>query len=140
LRIFLDANILFSAAKSPGAIHRLLALLLEARHELWVDDFVITEARRNLELKAPKGLAVLEGLLRRIRVAPLRASGAELNASLPLVEKDRPILAAAIHLACDSLVTGDRAHFGGLFGRSIGGVRIHSPQSLAEQLWGPAVR
>ncbi len=140
MRIFLDANILFSAAKSPGAIHRLLALLIEARHELWVDDFVITEARRNLELKAPNGLAVLEGLVRRMRVAPLRTSGAELDASLPLVEKDRPVLAAAVRLACDALVTGDRTHFGGLYGLSIGAVRVHSPRSLAEQLWGPAAR
>jgi uncharacterized protein len=138
VRIFLDANILFSAAKSGRAIHRLLALLLEARHELWIDEFVITEARRNLELKDPKRVALLEGLVRRMRVAPLRTSGAELHPSLPLVEKDRPILAAAIRLACEALVTGDRTHFGRLYGRSIGGVRVHSPQSLAEELWGPA--
>lgn len=136
MRIFLDANILFSAAKSPGAIQRLLTLLLEARHECWVDEYVLTEARRNLELKAPNGLAVLERLLKRLRVAPLRPRGAELDAGEPLPEKDRPILAAAIHLACDALVTGDRTHFGPLYGRSIRGVTIHSPRSLAEELWG----
>jgi len=140
VRIFLDANILFSAAKSPGSIQRLLALLLDARHECWVDDYVLTEARRNLELKAPRGLAVLERLLKRLRVAPMRPRGTELDASQLLPEKDRPILAAAIHLACDALVTGDRTHFGALYGRSIRGVTIHSPRSLAEELWGPAGR
>lgn len=139
MRIFLDANILFSAAKSPGAIRRLLTLLLEARHECWVDDYVLTEARRNLELKAPNGLVVLERLLKRLRLARVRPRATELDAS-PLPEKDRPILAAAMHLACDALVTGDRTHFGPLYGRSIRGVTIHSPRSLAEELWGPAGR
>jgi predicted nucleic acid-binding protein len=140
VRTFLDANITFSAAKSPGAIKRLLALLIDARHECWVDEFVITEARRNLELKAPSGLAALDRLLKRLRVASLGTPGTELDAALPLAEKDRPILAAAIGLACDVLVTGDRTHFGALYGRSIGGVTIHSPRSLAEVLWGPAGR
>jgi hypothetical protein len=140
VRIFLDANILFSAAKSPGAIKRLLGLLADARHECWVDEFVITEARRNLEQKAPSGLAALDRLLKRLRVAPLGTPGTALDAALPLAEKDRPILAAAIGLACDVLVTGDRTHFGALYGRSIGGVTIHTPRSLAEALWGPAGR
>jgi hypothetical protein len=41
----LDANILFSAAKSNGAIRHLLALLREAGHECWVDGFAVEEAR-----------------------------------------------------------------------------------------------
>ena len=82
MRIFLDANLLFSAARSPGATFRFLALLLDARHECWVDDYVITEARRNLDLKAPGSLAVLERLLKRLRVAPLPPRGAE--------RRDRP--------------------------------------------------
>jgi hypothetical protein len=57
-----------------------------------------------------------------------------LEASLPLPAKDRPVLAAAILDACDALVTGDRSHFGSLYGRTIHGVAIHSPRSLAEAL------
>ena len=53
--------------------------------------------------------------------------------SLPLPEKDRPVLAAAIRYECDALVTGDRTHFGALYGRTIQGVTIHSPQSIAKQ-------
>jgi len=30
MRVFLDANILFSASKSEGAVHRLLGLLTDA--------------------------------------------------------------------------------------------------------------
>jgi hypothetical protein len=32
------------------------------------------------------------------------------------------------------LVTGDQSHFGSLFGKRIGGVVIHSPRSLAEEI------
>jgi predicted nucleic acid-binding protein len=137
VRIFLDANILFSAAKSAGSIQRFLALLLDAGHECWVDDYVLTEARRNLELKAPSGLAVLDRLLKRLRVAPVTQRGTQIGESVALAEKDRPILAAAMHLACDVLVTGDKTHFGALYRRRIRGVTIHSPRSLAEELWGP---
>jgi len=60
MRIFLDANILFSAAKSDGAIRRLLALLAGAGHECYADTFVVEEARCNLALKAPGSLPVLD--------------------------------------------------------------------------------
>ena len=43
-----------------------------------------------------------------------------------------PVLAAAIRLGCDALVTGDRKHFGSAYGLKAGGATIHSPRSLAE--------
>lgn len=54
---------------------------------------------------------------------------------LPLLpDKDQPVLAAAIRYGCTALVTGDRMHFGSLYGQTIQGVTIHSPRSLAELL------
>lgn len=134
MRIFLDANILFSAAKSDGAIRRLLALLAAAGHECWADAYVVEEARRNLAMKAPGNLPVLDRLLARIHVAPVRLHLAAVEAARSLPEKDRPVLAAAIHLGCHALVTGDRTHFGAVYGKTLGGVTIHSPRSLAEAL------
>lgn len=49
-------------------------------------------------------------------------------------EKDRPVLAAAIRLGCDALVTGDRTHFGAGYGQTFGGVTMHSPRTLAERI------
>jgi hypothetical protein len=49
-------------------------------------------------------------------------------------EKDWPVVAAAVRLNCDALLTGDRTHFGSLFGRRLLGVAVHSPRSLAEWL------
>ena len=136
MRIFLDANILFSAAKSDGAIRRLLALLREAGHECCVDGFVVEEARRNLALKAPAGGVAFVKLLATLRVANVQPFNSALDAELPLPPKDRPVLAAAIRLRCDALVTGDRTHFGPLSGTVVRGVAVHSPQSIAELLLG----
>jgi len=35
---------------------------------------------------------------------------------------------------CQALLTGDKMHFGALYGQPTGGVTIHSPQTLAEAL------
>jgi predicted nucleic acid-binding protein len=134
MRVFLDANILFSAAKSDGAVRLLLNLLLKAGHECCVDGYVTEEARRNLVAKAPAGLAALDALLGRLRLESAQHADAALEATLPLPEKDRPVLAAAIRHGCAALVTGDRSHFGPLYGKTIRGVTIHSPRSIAEAL------
>ena len=134
MRIFLDANILFSAAKSDGAVRLLLNLLRKAGHECCVDGYVTEEARRNLAAKAPEGLAALEALLPRLQREGAQHADAALEAGLPLPEKDRPVLAAAIRHGCAALVTGDRRHFGSLYGKTLHGVAIHSPRSLAEAL------
>jgi predicted nucleic acid-binding protein len=134
MRIFLDANILFSAAKSDGAIRSLLSLLETSGHSLLADEFVVEEARRNLALKAPAHAGDPSGVLQKVDIHPAQHPAPALWADLPLPEKDRPVLAAAIRLRCDVLVTGDRQHFGNLYGRVIRGVRIHSPRSLAESV------
>jgi predicted nucleic acid-binding protein len=134
MRIFLDANILFSAARSDGAMRRLLALLRAGGHELWIDDYVLEEARRNLAVKEPAGLAGLQILLPPLHTGALRAPDPVLFASLPLPEKDKPVLAAAIHHRCAVVITGDRTHFGPLYGKTIAGVTVHSPQSAAVTL------
>lgn len=134
MRIFLDANILFSATKTDGAVRLLLNLLRRAGHECCVDGYVTEEARRNLAAKAPGRLADLETLLSRLRTEGSQHADAALEATLPLPEKDRPVLAAAIRHGCAALVTGDRSHFGALYGKTLHGVAIHSPRSLAEAL------
>ena len=90
MRIFLDANVLFSAAKSDGVVRQLLTLLEKSGHECCVDGYVIEEARRNLVAKAPDGVVALERLLSRLKTAGAQRSDAALEASLPLPAKDRP--------------------------------------------------
>jgi len=135
VRIFLDANILFSAAKSDGAIRALVERLLVAGHECWVDAYVIDEARRNVLAKQPNRVADVETLVARLRVATEIPDPAAIALPDAVPEKDRPVLAAAVVLGCHFLVTGDRSHFGPLFGRSVANVTIHSPRSLFDVLF-----
>ena len=136
MRVFLDANILFSAARSEGAIRQMFNMLVDARHECWVDDYVVIEARRNLAAKTPDALTTLETLLKRTRISAAQAPGLELKLVNWLPDKDRPVLAAAMRLQCHALVTGDRTHFGAAYGKVFGGVTIHSPKSLTAFLFG----
>jgi predicted nucleic acid-binding protein len=132
VRVFLDANILFSAAKSDGAVRHMLRLLLEGGHECVADAYVLAEARRNLAAKGPDAVDVLEALMEQVRFAP--SAHGDVPAALLdwLPDKDRPVLAAAIRLDCDALVTGDRRHFGVGYGRAFCGVTVYSPRSLIE--------
>lgn len=135
MRVFLDANILFSAAKSDGAVRALLRLLLERGHTGVVDSYVVAEARRNLQAKGGDAIDVLDALLTHLEQAPAAPVVLALAVELGwLPEKDRPVLAAAIRLHCDVLVTGDRTHFGAAYGRSFSGVAVHSPRLLAQRL------
>jgi predicted nucleic acid-binding protein len=135
MRIFLDANVLFSAAKSDGPIRELLTRLEQSRHQCCADGYVIEEARRNILAKAPSRIPALESLVPHLHVESKRPMDPALEASLrQLPVSDRPVLAAAILGRSDALVTSDRTHFGALYERTIRGVTIHSPRSLAESL------
>ncbi len=136
MRVFLDANVLFSAAKSDGAVRQLLARLATEGHNCMADMYVLAEARRNLQLKEPAAMAALDGLLQWISIHPVRSGTASIASISWLPDKDQPVLAAAIRLRCNVLVTGDRTHFGAGYGQTFGGVTIHSPRSLAEVLFG----
>jgi predicted nucleic acid-binding protein len=128
IRVFLDANVLFSAAYSPsgraGALFRLAA---DGRCALVVSPHVIEEANRNLRVKAPdttKKLHELLILVERTREAPPKLVVWAREKGLP--DKDAPVLAAAVTTGADILTTGDRTHFGHLFGSTVGGVLVLS--------------
>ena len=134
MRVFLDANVLFSASKSNGAVREMLARLLRAGHELVADEYVVAEARRNLTTSGVEAVATLDAILTSIEVATFRDSRLPPDVAALLPSKDAPVLAAALRLRCDALVTGDRRHFGALYGTVHRRTAIHSPRSLAEAL------
>lgn len=138
MRIFLDANVLFSAAQTDGAVRALITRLHESDHRLVADAHVWEEARRNLVARYPSRLSALDALTSTIAVFPLRGGGQDPESqdpeSLPVDDKDKPVLAAAITLDCRALITGDRTHFGHLFGKAVRGVTIYSPTLAARSL------
>ena len=133
MRIILDANIVFAACWSDGAIRRLLRELLARDRWLSVDDYGLMAAGRIWAANSRDGMRELERLMRKLETVPFRPQlDSTIEVALP--EKDRPVLASAIHSSCDALVTGDRRHFGRLYCRTIGGVAIYDPASLAQTL------
>lgn len=135
MRLFLNANVLFSAAKSDGAIRRLLTLAMKRGCECWVNGYVVEEARRNLVRKSPQSVPDLVEILGQLQVASVQSQVMPKDSIIAwLPEKDRPVLAAAIALRCDGLVTGDRAHFSAGYGKVYGGVTVYSPSSLTKHL------
>ena len=137
MRIFLDANILFSAAKSNGAVRQLLSDLHAGGHILVADAYVAEEARRNIAAKAENdAVEYLKALLSRIEASGAHPGAVTGSAADWLPDKDRPVLMAAMALKCDALVTGDRAHFGSGYGKVFCGVTVHAPAQLALAVWG----
>jgi hypothetical protein len=110
MRIFLDANILFTAAHNPCGK---AALVLElGRAGIWrlaTSPYAAEEARRNIARKFPACLDQLEALLGDIaRVA----DAPDVPCPAGLAEKDRPIFRAARGCGADVLLTGDIRDFG----------------------------
>src|SRR2546425_273034 len=69
LRVFLDANVLFTAAYSPDGLSALLVELGAAgRVTLLTSPLAIVEAERNLEAKRPAALATMRRSLAAVRV------------------------------------------------------------------------
>ena len=136
MRVFLDANVLFSAARSAGSpLHGFFRLAEAGMWELVASPFALDEARRNIARKHPAQARELERLIARIAVC--REAGAEevlWARSTGLPDKDAPILAAAVQAKADILVTGDRTDFGRFYERKLRGVEVLPPRTALERI------
>ena len=112
-RLFLDANVLFTAAHRPQGK---AAFLFQARRDspatpwlLLSSAYAVEEARRNLAVKFPASLSDWPALLEGLLIVGQPASTA---VRLPLPVKDQPIWAAAHGARATHLLTGDLKDFG----------------------------
>lgn len=122
-RLFLDANIIFSVAWRPkSTLIQLWRLKKAGSVELVTSLYAVEEARRNLE--SAKQQEDLDRLLRQVDISEPSIVPPVLPQSIRLPEKDRPILLAAISASATHLITGDIAHFGSLFGKTVEGVKV----------------
>ncbi len=119
MRVFVDANILFSAAWREQ--NGLLKLWENNAFHLVTSPYAWQEAERNISLKKPIAMARLQKLLEPIEISQT-IEALKNNHHLPA--KDQPILAAAIAAKCMVLLTGDITHFGHLFNTTVEGVQI----------------
>ena len=132
MRIFVDANVLFTAAYTPGGPSNLLVRFGHGRSLTLVTcDYVVGEVERNLARKAPP--AAMERL--PALVAACEPVPTILNGDVPpgLPAKDHPIWLSAVAAGCNVLLTGDRKDFGRLKHPKM---VVMGPSELFEELWG----
>jgi predicted nucleic acid-binding protein len=123
-RIFLDANVLFSAAYLE--LSGLVRSWTLKDVELLSSIYAIEEARRNLAIDRRAALPRLERLAAAVATVDAPQTS-ELPGNIRLDPKDQPILLAAIHGNADYLLTGDARHFAHLYGKRIEGVLVLRP-------------
>ena len=129
MRVFLDANVLFSAAAAGSPTRQLLEAVLRG-------DMAVTnrhaweEARRNIARKRPDltpGLLRLESRLeftdRFVRVE-----------ELDVPDADVPVVGGAVASRCSLHWTGDKRRFGPYYGRTVRGTKIVSGVMMAGEI------
>ena len=120
-RLFLDANVLFSAAYRPDA--GLLRLWKIKDVLLCSSRYALEEARINLDEEDQR--TRLTKLSAAVRL--FDAGQRKLPRGVFLPDKDVPIVLAAIEARASHLLTGDIRHFGPYFGKKIADITIVLP-------------
>ena len=120
-RLFLDANVLFSAAYRVGA--GLLELWRLKDVKLCTSRYALEEAKINLQ-EAPQRQR-LERLVWTMEVVNSDVELVPRGICLP--DKDAPILLGAIAARATHLITGDLRHFGPYLGKKLAGILVQTP-------------
>ena len=110
MRLFLDANVLFTAAHNPRGKAALVMELGKRGHfALATSAYASEEAHRNLARKFPESLSRFDAQLQGVRLVSHHA-----DRPFPpdLAEKDRPVFQAAAAWRATHLLTGDSRDFG----------------------------
>ena len=113
IRVFFDASVLFAAGYSTAGYARdLIRLAIRGQLQVIVSQDVLDEVGRNMERKAPERVEAYQELLDLIEleIVPDPAKEAVWAVEAYVVQKDAPIVAAAINAQPDYLVTYDRRH------------------------------
>lgn len=136
MRVFLDANVLFTAAHNPQGLSRLLFDL--GRHKvvtLISSHLAVDEARANLRLKVPDSAPALNALVSQLEVVDTPATSAPV---LRLPDDDQLIFGAALAARATHFLTGDKQHFGPSFNdpSRTGGVTIQTVRAFFSDRFG----
>jgi predicted nucleic acid-binding protein len=127
-RLFLDANVLFSAGYRDNA--GLLQLWKLESAALCSSRYAVEEARFNLGEVAQRRR--LDGPAARLTL--FDAAQEQLPHRISLPEKDAPILLAAIEARATHLLTGDLRHFGPYLGKRIEGILVLTPGEYLREI------
>ncbi|MSP97708.1 MAG: PIN domain-containing protein [Betaproteobacteria bacterium] len=135
MRVYIDANVLFSAAYAePSRTRAIFELAAAGFCEVITSAYAPDEARRNLLRRYPERVAALDQLASRLGiVSEPNPEFKAWAAALGITEKDVPILAAAAQAGAEWLVSGDRG-FASLYGKKPRGVDVMLPAEAIRKL------
>ena len=136
MRVFLDANVLFTAAHNPEGLSRLLFDL--GRHKvvtLISSHLAVDEARANLRLKVPGRAPALDPLVAQLEIVDTPSLATPM---LKLPGDDQLIFGAARAARATHFLTGDKKHFGPYFQdpNRTSGVRIETVRAFFSDRFG----
>lgn len=116
VKVFLDANILFSASLGGATFQLLWDLAASGKVSLCTSRYCYIEATENLHRKRANALPKFQSLMASVSMvsdAPERLEWAHGYVR----DKDAPVLAAAVKAGVHVLITGDVRDFGPLMER-----------------------
>ena len=130
MRVFLDANVLFSAANPASRMRLLVDVLLAHGIPCLSNTYAEAEARKNLQEHFPAHLKGLAALMPKIeRVDRLVA-----KVEITIKPKDLPILYGAAVGKATHLLTCDVEDFGEVMRRPFKQLKVVTPVMLAAEL------
>jgi hypothetical protein len=122
-RVFLDANVLFSAAyRTDTSLRKLFSM---PKIVLMTSGYALEKARRNLP-NAEQQME-LERLCESVEVISVLSPQGDVPILEAIPASDRPILWGAISVRATHLLSGDFKAFGRFYGKTIEGVAIIPP-------------
>ncbi|PSO77313.1 MAG: DNA-binding protein [Cyanobacteria bacterium QH_8_48_120] len=132
-RVFLDANVLFSAAYKKTRLRTLWTL---PNITLLSSSYAVTEAETNLARERSEAVKELEELLETVTIVKVSNTQTRSPSVAALEQKDRHILLAAISAKATHLLSGDQKHFGHVFGTKVEEVLILPPAQYFQKILG----
>ncbi|MGC8494781.1 MAG: PIN domain-containing protein [Syntrophobacteraceae bacterium] len=135
MRVFLDANVLFTAAHNPdGKAAFIIELGVAGHFLLFTSDAALIEAERNLAAKYPHSLPFLESLTNHMTLVT-----ADLSVGFPdgLPRSDAVIFQAALTCRATHFLTGDLRHFGPIINRpdATFSITIQTVAQFLSEMW-----
>ncbi len=106
MKILLDTNVLISAFIFGGQAGRLLSMLFESEHKLYVSDYVDQEFKKKLDDKWPEKADKVYTMYRQMHISFCEST--EMILGRLRDEKDIPVLSDALYHHIDVILTGDK--------------------------------
>lgn len=131
MKLFFDANVLFTAAHNPnGKAALVIELQAKGGWTIVTSAYAREEAQRNIRVKVPDAQGRLREILQDVEVVEHRP---DLEFPAGLAAKDQPIFQAALGCGASHLLTGDLKHFGPLMNQPAETLGVHV-QTIADFL------